>query len=125
MITSWQVYWITRLDSANGVAIAAIVVCAICLAISAIVYAVSLDKYASTNTDEFRASTWKYGTRFLVALCLAIVAQVFIPTTREAVAISVIPRIANNEDLQGLGKDVIDTARDWLQELKPNKEKSK
>lgn len=41
------------------------------------------------------------------------------PTSQEAAAIKIIPRIANNEDVQGVGTELVTLAKDWLHELKP------
>jgi len=36
-----------------------------------------------------------------------------------------VPAIANNEKVQGLGEDLYDLAKEWMQELKPAKGASK
>lgn len=51
------------------------------------------------------------------------VTRVFVPTTRELAVIKVVPMIANNEDMQGLGRDAMELAREWVKELKPKVEK--
>jgi len=43
----------------------------------------------------------------------------FVPTTKDLVAIKLIPAIVNNEDVQGVGVEFIDLAKDWLKELHP------
>ena len=53
---------------------------------------------------------------------LSLVAAVLTPTTKEMAAIYIIPKVANNEQLQGLGQDLVDLAKTWVAELMPKKE---
>lgn len=46
-----------------------------------------------------------------------------VPTTKEMAAIIVIPKVANSESVQGLGEGVVELAKAWMQELKPDKVK--
>ncbi len=49
--------------------------------------------------------------------------HVVTPTTREACAILLIPKIANNEDVQGVAVEVRDLAREWIKALGPKEGK--
>ena len=105
MITGWDVYWITRLDVAQSTAS--------CLAwLSFMVLAMVLfwlgihwgTKYTS-HEEGLSDFTKKYRKPILIPLiCLLLFAflSVVIPTTKEAVAIYMIPKIANNEQVQKL-----------------------
>ncbi len=120
MISESDIYWITRCDSLclllvilSGVSGGIASVCMICNA---------------AHNDTIYCDTKKpiyWGYRAAVALLLLSltsgVARAFTPTTNEMAAIKIIPRIANNEDVQGISREVVDLAKDWLKELKPKK----
>jgi len=58
----------------------------------------------------------------LTPICLfSWLAIAFLPTTKQACAIYVIPRIVNNKEVQELPEKVVDLANEWLEELKPKK----
>lgn len=57
---------------------------------------------------------------FLPLWLLCRVTHPFVPTTKEMAAIVVIPRVANSESVQGLGEGIVDLAKVWMQELRPD-----
>lgn len=118
MITPMQLYWLTRLDSFNkltailiAVGIAAIVMNAIYGAFS------SMEGDADQKT--MGRKLLRRACRWMVATILLIIANCLTPTTKEMAAIVVIPRVANSETVQQLGKGVVDLANQWLVELAP------
>lgn len=48
-----------------------------------------------------------------------------IPTTKEMVAILVVPKIANNEKIQQLPDNLLNLVNDWIKELEPKKDTAK
>ena len=60
---------------------------------------------------------------FLLLFLISAATCVFVPTTREMAAIYVVPKIANSETVKDLGEGIVTLAREWIQELRPNKTK--
>lgn len=116
MITPFDIYFITRLD--NIVALFSIV-----LTIAAIVTPVLFIVGCIVSTEgeeELSKKLLKLSKiLFLLVVIPFSLGRVFTPTTKEACAIVVIPAIANNTEVQDLGKDIIELAHQWVEELKP------
>lgn len=71
--------------------------------------------YSSDNYGRF--SRWAVAlTAFALLLMIA---TTFIPSTKTAAAMLVLPPIVNSEAAQTLPKELTDLARDWIRELKP------
>lgn len=41
---------------------------------------------------------------------------VLAPNTKQAAVIYILPKVANNEDIQGLGSDLVQLAKQWVEE---------
>lgn len=120
MITENDLYWMTRLDALKHT-------------LDGLVFAFGtlcfLGFFASVI---FWGEDKKFGVRsavctlvfFFLAIVLGI-GNAFLPTTREMAAIKIIPRIANNEDVQALGSEIPKLAKEWLEELRPKKTPAK
>lgn len=141
MITSTQIYWITRCSPVREF-LAGIDHCSACLAgVCAVVAAVlayvavfaSNGQYGlfsymdDTAFHKLRGTARKWTIR-LGAACVALwfvgatasVAAALTPTTKEMAAIMVIPRIADSKvvsDISGAAGEIVTIARDWLKEL--------
>lgn len=131
MITENDMYWLTRLD---GIKALLGTLSGVSIVLSALLGFHAFALWVDTEPDEddstrlkiSKALQRKWGIRLfsvlpltvLLALLLAI-GNTLTPTTREMCAIKVVPMIANNEDLKGLGGDVVELAREWVKELKP------
>ena len=128
LVSPTTVYWITRLDAIQamfGFLIAGGFIVGTILAVVGNV-PWEINGYNETERERERAEVAKAKAKFrrlsIAALCLggvSILGAVLTPSTKDAVAIAVIPAIANNQDVQGLGADLVTTAREWLQELRP------
>jgi len=114
MITENMMYWITRLDHIHLFCVVAGVVLAICTVFFILVL------MHMTEGDPWKRCLAVIGFCALGAVVSSAVV-VFIPTTREMVAIKVIPLLANDEEVQNIGKDVKDLAKEWIEELRPGK----
>ena len=131
-ITPSMIYWLTRLDEFSfllGIVFVCIVIVALVNVIGGFV---ALD---SASTDQLynrpeRLADNKHNikVRFGRAVKLALVALLvcvinsFIPSTKQAAAIIVIPKIANSEIVAEMGdsaKELVGLAKAWLTELKP------
>lgn len=130
MITTSQMYWITRLDGI--VTLLALLASFLCV-LSAIMLAYGRNEYFavkewSWDTDESIAVRHELGRKLCKASfvtfpagVLLYIILVMIPTTKDMAAILIIPRIANSEKVQQAGNKLYDLAVEWMAELKPNK----
>lgn len=121
-ITAWDIYWITRLDGIREVASFIACPSLVFTIIGAI--AMTFARGADAPKEVVKAIS-RMMTAFAVSAVVFLTACVFLPSTKEMCAIKVIPLIANNQDVQGLGADVVSLAREWVQELRPKVEKPK
>ena len=91
MITSWDIYWITRLDSINGGLIAFALTAGIGGLISVLF---------GHLEDEGTAK--KLGIAGVIVGLFLSAAAVLTPTTKQYAAIVMLPKIANNEQIAEL-----------------------
>ena len=111
-ITPSMIYWISRLDGLReGLLIIGVLGFISCTII--------------TMYGVFERNTFFKSAVICGIFCILFMfgAQIFVPRTREAVAMIVIPKIANNEKIQNIGNDIYEIGIEWLNELKPNKQK--
>ena len=112
-ITPFMIYWISRLDGLReGLLIIGALGFIICTTIT--IYGVCM------YDNFFFKNTMVYGI-FCILFMFGV--QIFVPRTREVVAMIVIPKIANNEKIKNIGNDIYKIGIEWLNELKPNKQK--
>ena len=112
MITSTQLYWITRLTYIDAL-----------LSIVALMSAIAFFAIASgvcTGTIKWEGKiTKKIRNTAIPCFLLSVIGLVFIPSTKEMAAILVIPQIANSEKVQEAGGKLYDLAVEWMDALKP------
>ena len=125
MITTSQMYWITRLD---GISCTIITFTILLCAAYGIGLIFGLIKYFDNfhyGPDDKDLKGAKMLLRFIAKYSFVpiagIVMSCLIPTTREMAVILVVPRIANSEKVQQAGNKLYDLAIEWMAELKPNK----
>ena len=114
-VTPWTIYWITRLDSVN-VVLGLFVGLALILTVLSVGFLLS-----SIDADDENGIRWaKRGIFGFSALLLGLGAvTVLTPSTKQMAAILVIPAIVNNEGVQEVGGELVDLAREWMRELRP------
>ena len=116
-VTPLAVYLISRLDAINILLIIlTLVSVAICvLSIAAI--------FASAAEEGWESSVPTIMRRFIrwpiLALLASSILLILVPTTKDAAAIIVIPRIANSQTVNELGEAIVGLAKEWCEELKP------
>ena len=130
-MTESTIYWITRLDKIHefcdaswtfaltftiiGALTAFILLC--CKTLSESEGSITEAKAAS-RLCKIACKVW------IPALCIATMcslAETFTPTTKEMVAIKVIPQIAstnNIEKIKGIGQDILGITADWLADMR-------
>lgn len=118
MITENSIYWITRLDY----------FCNFCWAMGILLVIFATFGVIVGFINWFEEEDKRGLKLFLPALFLSLLivfGSLFIPTTKEMCAIKIIPKITNSEKVQELPNKVVDLAEEWIEELKPKKEKIK
>ena len=114
MITSWNIYWLTRLDAISDFFALPIILFALGSIALGIAYVISIVEYDKELGE-------KVGFAFklsIIGLVATVAVSVFIPSTKEMAAIIVLPAIANNTDVQEIGAGITDLAKEWLRDLK-------
>lgn len=117
-----EMYWLTRLDGVRDMAGCILIPSTIALLFCAVGYGVAV-----AEDDDSAMKKIKPPLRLsIVFSVIAAAVMLFLPTMREMAAIKVVPMIANSESVKKLGDvgdNMLDLANEWLQELKPKKEK--
>lgn len=118
MITESTIYWITRLTGINiglilfGVLFGAFgIICTI---------AWHVDWMDNRQREIFRKHV-KHPVLIGVLGVVLLVSAIFVPTTKQACAILIIPKIVNNEQLQEIPQKLLGLADEWVDELSPNR----
>ena len=130
-MTESMIYWITRLDGIHGFCsgiqtisvISAIIGATV--ALIAVCIKVSSEAEESDDDARFASGICKIACKvWIPAFCIAIMcslARTFTPTTKEMIAIKVIPQIAdanNIEKIKDISKDMLDITSDWLKDMR-------
>lgn len=116
MITTSEMYWLTRLDDINFVLGLFFILGGVA---TFLLYLFGAIEYE--DAPDRRRQVWQIARRALSSVILALIVGTFIPTTKEMAAILVIPKIVNNEKVQDAGNKLYDLAVEWLEALKPEK----
>jgi hypothetical protein len=124
MITAWDIYWVMQLDSI-GAALSFLSAGGLMLAVALTVW----NGISRFDTNEFpslcdvdaRKAAWAVRanlrkTVLLVAVPLFVV-NAFIPSTKTAATMIVLPAVANNETVQREAGELYGIAKDALREL--------
>ena len=96
MITPWEVYWITRLDSVHGFFIGLFAVSFVMMGMCG---SFIMMEQLWNDEDIWPSIKKKYTIGIIIPL-VAIFLATLTPSTKEACVIYLIPKIANNEQVQ-------------------------
>lgn len=111
MITTTQMYWLMTLDS----------VCFVSGMLSVVLAILAFGAFGAAVDCESTPWWLVVLPGVLAAFMLAV--AVFTPTTKQMAAILVVPKIANSEKVQVAGDKLYDLAVEWLEELRPERQK--
>ena len=121
-MTPMQMYWLVKLDDIQGLIVGLIV-----LAGAAFFTGIVFRKDAGIYDGEKRCQMLTKSRKILkwsvVMFLSATVALTLLPSTKQMAAMMIVPKIANSEKVQTIGNKVYDLAVEWMEELKPAKEK--
>lgn len=117
MISPWEIYWVMQLDSIGAATrVLAVISALVAAAVWMVAGFMAMDAYG----DDDKAAAKKfaaYGFKPGIAAGVLLFASAFIPSTKTAAAMFVIPAIANNEAIQREAGDLYQLAKDGLREL--------
>ena len=130
-MTESMIYWITRLDGIRGLCFGIqtfavlFAILGIIAAIVALCISVTAEEEGSDDDARIASSICKFACKvWIPAFCIAMVcslARTFTPTTKEMIAIKVIPRITsvdNVEKIKDISKDMLDVTAEWLKDMR-------
>ena len=96
MITAWDIYWITRLDGVGFLCAAILIVGGI---VSCFIWLPAADNGWDSSEGKIVKRIYKI---IGISVAIALIIGTITPSTKEAVAIYMIPKIVNNEQVQKL-----------------------
>ncbi len=111
-ISAFDIWLITRLDAVWALFLALTIASAAATLCSAIGWEVRV----SENEAAFALRCFR---RSIVALILFALPAIACPTTNEAAAMYIIPKIANNEQVQQLPPKLLNLTDEWIEHLSP------
>ena len=116
-ITPFTIYLISRLTPIHDIAEISVVMSTITsIAMAAILLIISIEKDYSCDESVVIRKLIRWP---IAALIMSVLVIGLVPTTKDAAAMIVIPRIANSQSVQELGESVVALAKAWCEELKP------
>lgn len=98
MITEEMLYWIFRLDAIRTTCAAILCFGGLFGAIMTTFLIVTHD--VAQYDANFYKKSWKFLHKVYIALAISIITLIFLPSTKEMVAIKIIPVICNNKFIQ-------------------------
>lgn len=125
MITPWTIYWIGILDSVKDTMVSALAIGTIAF----VLWLIALFIVYADDAEEKTKATTKKMTIIIGSIIVALLTiKPFIPSTKHAAAMYIVPAIANNENVQAIGSNGLEGLRilteEWLQGLTETDEKT-
>lgn len=126
MITAWQIYLITRLDALIGVSVVILIFTGLVIIVTLVKWQTYSDNYDWKDNKENLVPIFKKWLKIEFALLImSLFVIVTIPTSKEAAAILIIPKIANNEHVQNIPNKTLELVEKQLDQWIQNIEKKK
>ena len=110
MITPFQIYLFTRLDTLCGFFTIGATVLGVGLFAAFMVF--GFDNYCEEDAGLVRSNWLQWGVGFFV---LFLISALFTPSQKDVAMMYVVPAIANNHDVQALPGDVVKLARQQIE----------
>ena len=121
VITTTQMYWITRLSPLGDCLDFIICLLFILAAVFLVAGGIMQDSCFNEDSNKRGIRLIKTSPLWAVAATVLMIANCLLPTTKEMAAILIVPRIVNNEKVQTVGNHLYDLAVEWMDELRPAK----
>jgi hypothetical protein len=126
MITAWQIYLITRLDALIGVSVGILIFTGLVIIVTLVKWQTDSDNYDWEDNKENLVPIFKKWLKIEFALLImSLFVIVTIPSSKEAAAILIIPKIANNEHVQNIPNKTLELVEKQLDQWIQNIEKKK
>lgn len=126
MITAWQIYLITRLDALIGVSVVILIFTGLVIIVTLVKWQTYSDNYDWKDNKENLVPIFKKWLKIEFALLImSLFVIVTIPSSKEAAAILIIPKIANNEHVQNIPNKTLELVEKQLDQWIQNIEKKK
>jgi len=109
-MSGWTVYWITRLDTIVALSVFFFVLLSVILIVAIIISYIDPDIW---DYIKYRRRT---SLSFLLVWFLFAITSFLLPCTKEAVAIYMLPRIANNEKVADIPDKMLNLFNAYLKE---------
>ena len=127
MISESFIYWFTRLDHLHSFIGGLDGLCFMLCVVLGLAFCITfIGKHGEQDDDNLHNTfvainntAKKLFICMVIVTCLLSGTRTMLPTTKEMAAIYVIPKIANNENVQEIGSEMITLAKEWLKELHP------
>ena len=121
MITPSTIYWITRFDDIRTGLMALAIIAVALAALTIVLFFASVGEVSRDNEMRYVKLTFCFAAAFVLLAGVLGVVRTFVPATKDAAAMAVLPALANSEKVQTVGNAGYDLAVEWLEELKPAK----
>jgi len=109
-ISGWTIYWLTRLGGIQTFLLTAGIA----------TFIGGITAFIGTNVEN--ANKWiRVSKKVAVIGFVMIILGILTPTTKEAAAIIIIPKLANSETLKRECGEIYNLAKDWLTNLSEDK----
>lgn len=126
-MTSWQIYWLTRLDNIQNALRIVVMISFIASTMIAIFWSVyAFDSYREDDEDSKKEKALRgiFIRMIIIPICFGIL-LVSTPSSKEMAAIIIVPKLTNaiskNQKIMNLPDKVLDLANAWIEELGPKK----
>lgn len=123
-MSAWTLYLITRLDTLVGISTTAAIIGGVAVLISVPATMFGRDtikdgerldsKSLMAEGSMLMATARRVRTWAIVAVVLGVLGITFLPTTKQAAVIYVLPKVANNEQLQTEAGELYGLAKEYL-----------
>jgi hypothetical protein len=123
MISSWDIYWITRLDAINALALISAMIIGVCVSLGSVPVIVD----SLWEDDDWWPTVKRLYQVFITLFVLSLITVTLVPSTKEFAAIYLIPKIANNEQVQKVPDNLLKLLNakleDWINDVGKKEQK--
>lgn len=120
-MTPFQIYLITRLDNINCALGSIWIVAAI---LSIIMFIATAIVFSDGNDEDCRVfKKWLFRCMGIFLITMGI--NIFVPTTKDIIAMYTVPAVLNNAEAKKLPTNVLKFVNEWLETNSPKKQEEK
>ena len=120
MISTFQMYLITRLTTLSNFLNVLMIFNVVALTIFGTMFCFYHGDTEYKNELAMYSLAKSMIKKLSISFIIISILGITIPSTREAAAIIIVPKIVNNTAIQDCAKNLVETANSWMLELKNN-----